>query len=78
LRRSKSGAAGNGPGNTAKNLRGAAAIGLGTTIIYLRRTASSAANNGVGTTINYLANQNVGAGSDLAKTHYTKARHENC
>ena len=34
-------------------MRGAAGIGLGTTIKYLRRTMSAAANNGLGTTIKY-------------------------
>jgi 3-deoxy-D-arabino-heptulosonate 7-phosphate (DAHP) synthase len=32
------------------------AQGLGTTIKYLRRTTSAAANNGLGTTMKYLAN----------------------
>jgi hypothetical protein len=45
LRRSTSGAAGNGLGTTAKYLRGAAGSGLGTTLNYLRRTASGAAGN---------------------------------
>jgi len=34
-------------------LRGAASIGLGTTIKYLRSTLSGAAGNGLGTTIKY-------------------------
>jgi hypothetical protein len=34
--------------------RGAAVSGLGTTIKYLRQTASGAAGNGVGTTIEYV------------------------
>jgi hypothetical protein len=38
MRRSTSGAAGNGLRTTIKYLRGAAGIGLGTTIKYLRRT----------------------------------------
>jgi hypothetical protein len=37
-------------------MRGAGGIGLGTTIKYLRRTTSAAANNGLGTTIKYLVN----------------------
>jgi hypothetical protein len=37
-------------------MRGAADIGLGTTIKYLRRTMSADANNGLGTTIKYLVN----------------------
>ena len=52
LRRTTSGAAGNGFCTTAKYLRGAADIGLGTTISYLRRTTSAAAGNGLGTAIN--------------------------
>jgi hypothetical protein len=39
---------------TIKYLRLAAGIGLGTTINYLRRTTSAAADNGLGTTIKYL------------------------
>jgi hypothetical protein len=35
-------------------MRGAAGIGLGTTVKYLRRTTSAAANNS--TTIKYLLN----------------------
>jgi hypothetical protein len=37
-------------------MRGATGIGLGTTIKYLRRTTSAAANNGMGTTVKYLVN----------------------
>jgi hypothetical protein len=36
-------------------MHGAAGIGLDTTIMYLRRTTSAAANNGLSTTIKYLA-----------------------
>jgi hypothetical protein len=41
---------------TIKNIRGVAGIGLGvgTTMKYLRRTTSAAANNGLGTTVKYL------------------------
>jgi hypothetical protein len=35
---------------------GAAGIGLGTTIKYLRRKTSAAANNGLSTTIKYILN----------------------
>jgi hypothetical protein len=42
----------------------------------LRRTTTAAAGSGLGTTIKYLVNQNAGAGSNLAKAHYTKAWHE--
>jgi hypothetical protein len=78
LRRSTSGAAGNGFWTTTKYLRGAASIGLGTTANYLRRTASAAAGNGLGTTIKYLVNRNAGAGNNWAKAHYTAAGYEFC
>jgi hypothetical protein len=39
---------------SAKYLRGAAGIGLGTAAKYLRRTASGAADKGLSTTIKYL------------------------
>jgi hypothetical protein len=55
-----------------KYLRGAANIGLGTTIKYLRSTSG----NGLGTSVKYLVNQNAGAGSSCAKVHYKKAGHE--
>jgi hypothetical protein len=50
MQRTTSGAAGNGLNNRIKHKLGAAGIGLGTTIKYLRRTASAAAN-GLSTTI---------------------------
>jgi len=53
MQQTTSGAAGNGLYTTTMCLRGAAGIGLGTTIKYLRRTTSAAANNGLGTTIKY-------------------------
>jgi CRISPR/Cas system CMR-associated protein Cmr5 small subunit len=56
-----------------KYLHGAAGIGLGTTIKYLRRTTSVAANNGLGTTINFLMNKNAGAGNYWAKAHIHKS-----
>ena len=56
-----------------KYLCGAAGIGLGTTIKYLRRTTSAFANNGLGTTIKYLVNQNAGAGNNWAKAHIHKS-----
>ena len=46
---------------TIKYKRGAAGIGLGTTIKYLRRTTSGAADNGLGTTIKYLRRTTSGA-----------------
>jgi hypothetical protein len=42
-------------------LRGAARIGLGTTIKYLRRTTSAAAGSDMGTMINYLRRTTSGA-----------------
>jgi hypothetical protein len=63
---------------TIKYLRGAAVIGLGTTINYLRRTTSAAAGSGLGTTVKYLVNQHAGAGNNWAKAHYKKAGHEFC
>jgi hypothetical protein len=59
--------------HTIKYLRGAAGIGLGTTIKYLRRTTSAAANNGLGTTAKYLVNQNASAGNSCAKAHKHKS-----
>jgi hypothetical protein len=43
---------GNGLSTTIIYLRPAAGIGLGSTIKYLRRKLSAAANSGLGTTIN--------------------------
>jgi hypothetical protein len=54
---------------TIKYLRGAAGIGLGTTIMYLRRTTIVAANSGLDTTIKYLVSQNAGTGNNWAKAH---------
>ena len=73
LRRSTSGAAGNGLCTTMNYQRGAAGIGLGTTIKCLRRTTSAAANRGLGTTIKYLVKQNAGAGNNWAKAHIHKS-----
>jgi hypothetical protein len=42
------------PGTTINYLRGAAGNSLGTTIKYLRRTTSSAADFGLGSTIKCL------------------------
>jgi hypothetical protein len=75
LRRSTSGAAGNGLRATIKYLRGAEGIGLGTTVKYLRRTTSAAAGNGLDTTAKYLVNQNAGADKNWAH-NYKKAVHE--
>ena len=51
LRYTASAVAGYGLGNTINFLLGATGIGLGATIKYLRRKASSAAGNGLGTAI---------------------------
>jgi hypothetical protein len=57
MQRTTSGAAGNGLlCKTIKFMRGAAGIGLGTTIKYLRYTTSATANNSLSTTIKYLVN----------------------
>ena len=73
MQRTTSGAAGNGLCTTVKYLRGAAGVGLGKTIKYLRRTTSTAANSSLGTKINYLVNQNAGAGNNWAKAHIHKS-----
>ena len=44
-----------------KHTRGAAGIGLGTTIKYLRRTTSGAVGNGLGTLMKYLRQTTGGA-----------------
>jgi hypothetical protein len=50
-------------------MRGAAGIGLGTTIKFLRRTASGAAGNGLGTMIKYLRRRtNAAANNGLSTT----------
>jgi hypothetical protein len=49
-----SGAVGNSLHTTINLLRGAAGIGLGTTIKHLRRTTSGAAENGLGATTKYM------------------------
>ena len=56
IKRTTSGAAGNGLHTAAKYMRGAAGFCLGTTIKYLRRTTSAAANNCLGTTSKCLVN----------------------
>jgi hypothetical protein len=54
MKRTTSGAAGNGLYTTIKNMRGASGIGMGTTIKHLRCTTSGAAGNGLGATMKYL------------------------
>ena len=52
---------------------GAAGIGLGTTMKYLRHMTSAATGSGLGTTIKFLVNQNVGAGTNLANVQIIQA-----
>jgi hypothetical protein len=52
-------------------MRGAAGIGLGTTIKYLRRKTSAAANNGLGTTIKYLVNSTWARITTRSRSKYT-------
>ena len=49
-------------------MRGAAGIGLGTTIKHLRRTTSGAAGNGLGATMNYLRRITSTASNNGLKT----------
>jgi hypothetical protein len=56
MQRATSGVAGNVLYTTIMYMHGAAGIGLGTTIKYLRRTTSAAANNCLNTTTKYLVN----------------------
>ena len=49
-------------------MRGAAGIGLGTTIKYLRRTASGAAGNGLGTMAKYLLHTTSAAANNGLST----------
>ena len=52
-----------------KYLRGAAGIGLGTTMLHLRRATSDATGNGLGTTAKYLRRATSGAaGTGLGTT----------
>jgi hypothetical protein len=51
MQRTTSGAAGNGPYTNIKCMRGAAGIGLGTTIKHLRRATSGTVGNGLGATM---------------------------
>jgi hypothetical protein len=56
-------------GGTIKYLRGAAGIGLGTTVKYLRRTTSATVGGGLGTAIKHLVKQNMGAFTNWANAH---------
>jgi hypothetical protein len=55
-------------------MNGAAGIGLGTTINYLRCTTSAAVNNGLNTTTKYLLNQTRArvTGKQLGQGPHTK------
>jgi hypothetical protein len=50
-------------------MHGAAGIGLGTKIKYLRRTTSAVEGNGLGTTLTCIVSQTAGAGNNWAKAH---------
>jgi hypothetical protein len=52
-------------------MRGAAGIGMGTSIKYLQCTASAAAGNGLGTTINYLRSTTSAAANNGLSTTIT-------
>jgi hypothetical protein len=54
MQRTTSGSASNGLYTTIKCMRGAAGIGLGTTVKHLRRTTNGTAGNGLGATMKYL------------------------
>jgi hypothetical protein len=59
--------------------RGAAGNGLGTTIMYLRRTTSGAVSNGLRTSINYLrqttsGNAGNGLGATIKCVYYERRR----
>jgi hypothetical protein len=69
---------GSGLCTTAKYLRGAAVVGLGTTIKCLLRTTSAIAGNGLSTSAKYLVNRNPGAVNNWANAYYTRAGHELC
>jgi hypothetical protein len=57
-------AASNGLYFTIKCMRGAAGIGLGTTIKHLRRTTSGTAGNGLGATMKYLRRKTSAAANN--------------
>jgi hypothetical protein len=57
--------------HTIKYMRGAAGIGLGTTIKYLQRTASGAAGNGLGTMTEYLRRTTSAAANNGLSTTIT-------
>jgi hypothetical protein len=67
MQRTTSGAVGNGL-YTLKCMRGAAGIGLGTTIKHLRRTTSGTAGNGLGATMKYLRRKTSAAANNGLST----------
>ena len=71
MQRTTSGAAGNGLYITIEYMRGAAVIGLGTTIKHLRRTTSGIAGNRLGATINYLRRTTSAAANNCLSTTIT-------
>ena len=71
MQRTTSGAAGNGLHNTIKYIRGASGIGMGTTIMHLRRTTSGAAGNGLDATMKYLRRTTSAAASNGLSTTIT-------
>jgi hypothetical protein len=73
MQRKTSGSAVNGLHTTIKEMRGAAGIGLGTAINYLRCTASGAAGNGLGTMIKYLRRTTSAAANNSLSTTTTPA-----
>jgi hypothetical protein len=69
MQRTTSGAASNCLYTTIKYMRGAAGIGLGTTIKYLQRTTSGAAGSSLGAMIRYLRRTtSAAAGNRLSTT----------
>jgi hypothetical protein len=78
MKRTTSGAAGNGLYTTTKYVRGAAVIGLGITIKYLRRTTSAAAKNVLSTTIKYLVNYTRARAASGPRDKYKRAGQDFC
>jgi hypothetical protein len=71
MQRTTSGAAGNILYTTIKYMRGAAGIGLGTTIEHLRRATSGAVGNGLGATVKYLRRTTSAAANNGLSTTIT-------
>jgi hypothetical protein len=68
MQRTTSGAACNGLYTTIKYMRGAAGIGLGTTIEDMLCTTSGAAGNGLGVTMKYLRRTTSAAANNCLST----------